>query len=62
MCEATIKDIVLNEFPNHDFLGEEDVDPGKEASALALEMKLNGDDSSDGKSDYLWIVDPIDGR
>lgn len=43
-------------FPNHDFLGEEDVAPGKEASASALEAKLSSSDS-----DWLWIVDPIDG-
>jgi myo-inositol-1(or 4)-monophosphatase len=46
----------LATFPNHDFLGEEDVAPGKEASASALEAKLSSSDS-----DWLWIVDPIDG-
>jgi len=51
----TIKDIVLEQFPDHDFLGEEDVPPGKEASAAALKAKL------ESSSDYLWIVDPIDG-
>lgn len=59
LCEAVIKEIVLKDFPTHDFLGEEDVDPGKEASSLALENKLN--QSGGGSSDYLWIVDPIDG-
>lgn len=43
-------------FPNHGFLGEEDVPPGKEASAAALDSKL-----SNSESDWLWIVDPIDG-
>lgn len=47
----------METFPNHDFLGEEDVPPGKEASAAALEAKLAAN-SSDG---WLWIVDPIDG-
>jgi len=65
LCEATIKKIVLDAFPNHEFLGEEDVDPGKDASAAALEQKLNqrqNDESGDNDSkDYLWIVDPIDG-
>jgi myo-inositol-1(or 4)-monophosphatase len=46
----------LETFPNHDFLGEEDVPPGKEASAAAIEAKLFNSDS-----DWLWIVDPIDG-
>jgi myo-inositol-1(or 4)-monophosphatase len=55
LCEQTIRSIVTNSFPDHDFLGEEDVAPGKEASAAALEEKVtNG-------SDWLWIVDPIDG-
>jgi myo-inositol-1(or 4)-monophosphatase len=47
---------VLETFPSHDFLGEEDVAPGKEASAAALDAKLS---SSTGE--WLWIVDPIDG-
>jgi hypothetical protein len=57
-CEKVIKEKILSRFPNHDFLGEEDVDPGKDASALALEDKL----ARNGRSDYLWIVDPIDGK
>jgi myo-inositol-1(or 4)-monophosphatase len=44
----------LATFPEHDFLGEEDVPPGKEASSAALDAKL-----TDGG--WLWIVDPIDG-
>ncbi len=55
MCEETIRETVLQTFPDHDFLGEEDVPPGKEASAAALDAKLK-----DGK-DFCWIVDPIDG-
>ena len=51
-----IKETILASFPTHDFLGEEDVPPGKEASAAALDAKLQA--SSDG---WLWIVDPIDG-
>ena len=46
-------------FPDHDFLGEEDVAPGKEASAAALESKLVT--SNDKEDSWLWIVDPIDG-
>jgi len=55
LCEKIIRDTVLTNFPTHDFLGEEDVPPGKEASAAALEAKLKTD------KDFLWIVDPIDG-
>lgn len=57
LCEKTIKETILAAFPNHDFLGEEDVPPGKEASTAALNAKL--DVSRD--NDWLWIVDPIDG-
>lgn len=56
LCEQTIRDTVLTTFPDHDFLGEEDVPPGAEASASAIDAKLSG-----SSSDYLWIVDPIDG-
>ncbi|EED86243.1 predicted protein, partial [Thalassiosira pseudonana CCMP1335] len=56
LCEKTIRETVLATFPNHDFLGEEDTPPGKEASALAIDAKL-----SNNPSNYLWIVDPIDG-
>ncbi|GKY94759.1 hypothetical protein MPSEU_000441300 [Mayamaea pseudoterrestris] len=56
MCEAIIKETVLNAFPDHDFLGEEDVMPGKHASAAAIEAKLGL-----AVSDWLWVVDPIDG-
>lgn len=57
LCEKTIRETVLASFPDHDFLGEEDVDPGAEASAAAIEEKLTGSK----QSDWLWIVDPIDG-
>ena len=58
LCEKTIKETVEASFPDHNFLGEEDVAPGKEASAQALNEKLF---SSSETSDWLWIVDPIDG-
>lgn len=56
LCEKTIRETVLASFPDHDFLGEEDVPPGKEASAAAIDAKL-----ANNPSRYLWIVDPIDG-
>jgi myo-inositol-1(or 4)-monophosphatase len=46
----------LESFPHHNFLGEEDVPPGKEASAAAIQQKL-----IDTQDEWLWIVDPIDG-
>ncbi len=36
-------------------MGEEDVPPGKEASAAAIQQKLMNE------GEWLWIVDPIDG-
>jgi myo-inositol-1(or 4)-monophosphatase len=56
LCEKIIRETVLEAFPDHGFLGEEDVPPGKEASAAALDTKLTESDNS-----WLWIVDPIDG-
>jgi myo-inositol-1(or 4)-monophosphatase len=58
MCEKVIKETVLESFPDHDFLGEEDVPPGKEASAAALDANLTAAETGSG---WLWIVDPIDG-
>lgn len=52
----TIKETILASYPHHDFLGEEDVPPGAEASAAAIDEKLKNN-----KSGFLWIVDPIDG-
>jgi myo-inositol-1(or 4)-monophosphatase len=51
-----IRETVLASFRDHDFLGEEQVAAGKEASMAALEEKL-----TNPKSPWLWIVDPIDG-
>ncbi|RIX60463.1 inositol monophosphatase [Paenibacillus nanensis] len=51
--ERLIRKLVATHFPDHSFLGEEGVEPGPEASAKALEEARD--------SEYLWIVDPIDG-
>lgn len=61
LCEKTIRETVLATFPTHAFLGEEDVPPGKEASAAAIEAKLQQLNDADDNDNYLWIVDPIDG-
>lgn len=46
--QKAIRDILLGHFPDHDFLGEEDASfPAAAATG--------------GKSDYRWIVDPLDG-
>lgn len=51
--ERLIRNLIGTHFPDHSFLGEEGVEPGPEASAQALEEAKD--------SEYLWIVDPIDG-
>lgn len=56
-CQAVIEKVVSKQFPGHALLGEENVEPGAEASTVALSDALGGE----GKADWLWIVDPIDG-
>jgi myo-inositol-1(or 4)-monophosphatase len=51
--ERMIRNLISTHFPNHSFLGEEGVEPGPAASAKALQAMSD--------SEYLWIVDPIDG-
>ena len=53
MCQAIVEQRVREAFPDHKFIGEEGVAPGAAASSEAL--------SSVSSSDWLWIVDPIDG-
>ena len=52
MAQTALQSIIMKDFPNHSFLGEEDVDPGSAASAKALENVLSEDQ-------FVWIVDPI---
>lgn len=51
--ETMIRNLIQTHFPHHDFLGEEGVAPGAEASVKALHACKD--------SEFLWIVDPIDG-
>lgn len=46
--QQAIREILLGRFPDHDFLGEED------ASFPSVAK-------TSGKSEYRWIVDPLDG-
>ena len=55
-CQELIKSSLLNAFPCHDFLGEEDVGPPRSASTPALQGKLQNP-----QNDWLWVVDPMDG-
>lgn len=52
-AEKLIRRLIMTHFPDHSFLGEESTGVGAAAATSALnEVK---------QSDYLWIVDPIDG-
>ncbi|GLE03321.1 hypothetical protein PINS_up012211 [Pythium insidiosum] len=52
-CQDLVFSTIKEVFPSHEFLGEESVEPGSDASARALR-------EMEGK-EWLWIVDPIDG-
>lgn len=54
LCEATIRETILGRFPSDSFLGEEDVPPGKEASAKALDDILRKT-----QEEVLWIVEYV---
>lgn len=57
-AQQAVEEIVRSRYPNHSFLGEEDVDPGAVASASALDAFLQNQQLSP----FLWICDPIDVR
>lgn len=52
-AQIKIKEVILQSFPSHNFLGEEDVAPGREAAVDAISQNVTASN--------LWIVDPIDG-
>lgn len=56
MAQDRVMKIVVSAYPDHIFLGEEDVGAGGEASSKALDEKLKAT-----AGNYLWICDPIDG-
>lgn len=51
--ERMIRNLIATHFPTHSFLGEEGVEPGPEAASKAIREMVD--------SEYLWIVDPVDG-
>ena len=55
-CQQVIENIILEAYPGDLFLGEENVESGRNASIAALQSAL-----SQLTSTLLWIVDPIDG-
>jgi myo-inositol-1(or 4)-monophosphatase len=56
-AQTVVEEIIRKVYPDHSFLGEEDVDPGAAASEQALLDVLSDIDSGY----FLWICDPIDG-
>ncbi len=54
--QATIRDIIGQAFPDHDFVGEEDV-PSRYAASGAGEARA----ASGSPHGYRWYVDPLDG-
>ncbi|TDH66948.1 hypothetical protein CCR75_005959 [Bremia lactucae] len=52
-CQDIVFATISQTYPSHDFLGEENVAPGSEASTRALDDMMS--------KEWLWIVDPIDG-
>lgn len=52
-AERMIRNLIATHFPTHSFLGEEGVEPGPEAASQAIREAAD--------SEYLWIVDPVDG-
>ncbi|EPZ44616.1 inositol monophosphatase family protein [Alicyclobacillus acidoterrestris] len=52
-CEQLIRTRIKRAFPNHQVLGEEAVEPGREASERATQAV--------SQAPALWIVDPLDG-
>ncbi|CAN0004548.1 unnamed protein product [Discosporangium mesarthrocarpum] len=60
-CQRQIESVLSNAFPDHVLLGEEDVPPGSAAASEALGLALREGGIAGKKSDWLWIVDPIDG-
>lgn len=55
-AQAAVEDIIRESFPEHSFLGEENVAPGATASEQALLQVLQ-----ETPSGFVWICDPIDG-
>lgn len=52
-AQEIIQSTISSAFPNHTFLGEEDVEPGIESARKAIDQLQN--------AEHLWIVDPLDG-
>jgi len=55
-AQEAVEGIIRSAYPEHSFLGEEDVAPGALASEEAL---INALDNT--QSGFVWICDPIDG-
>lgn len=52
-CQSVIEKAIADNFPSHKVLGEESVAAGAAASTAAIDALAD--------SEWLWIVDPLDG-
>ena len=52
--QVAVRDFVLGEFPDHNFLGEEDSPDEDTTSSLGANPVAS-------ESEFTWIVDPLDG-
>ena len=58
-CQRLIKDLILQEFPDDVFLGEEDIDlsgDSSSASSDALKDALGTAEGSGGEDRFLFVV------
>jgi len=59
-AQTALEKIIRAAYPDHSFLGEEDVAAGAAASEAALLQILQRQNNAE-HSGFLWIADPIDG-
>lgn len=59
--EQTIKKYILDKYPSHRFLGEENGEQTSNSIILPQRSRDQISPNVDPNADYLWIVDPIDG-
>ena len=63
-AQTALEEIIRAAYPEHSFLGEEDVAAGaaaSEAALLQILQRQNNEHEKQESSGFLWIADPIDG-
>lgn len=66
LCEARIREVILEAHPDHVVLGEEEGQPGRGGSHHAADARAHEEDhdrrhDKHDDGEYRWIVDPLDG-